>query len=267
MRIVKLSRLDADAASMARLKVGEILIRAGLIDEMQLRAALGDQSNWGQRLGVTLVKMGLLEERDLVRALAQQLQLPVVDLEGKRVQPEVLELVPVEFAEKHLCVPLFVKEHGGVRTLHVGMDDPCDLEVLDDLEFRTGLKVQAVLVSPSGLWEAIDRLYRRPVDRAISLSGGAAGPDTPTAGVDTAPEVQESLFREVSAFEPSEPASEQEPEHFADGADAWDASEASEGTNRTILRALCHLLIEKQVIGRDELRALIRSLEGCDPRA
>ncbi len=269
MRIVKLSRLDADAASMARLKVGEILIRAGLIDEMQLRAALGDQSNWGQRLGVTLVKMGLLEERDLVRALAQQLQLPVVDLEGKRVQPEVLELVPVEFAEKHLCVPLFIKEHGGLRTLHVGMDDPCDLEVLDDLEFRTGLKVQAVLVSPSGLCEAIDRLYRRPVDRAISLSDSAAGPGTPTAGVDTTPEVQESLFREVSVFEPSE-ASEQEPEHFADGGDAPDASdawEASEGTNRTIIRALCHLLIEKQVIGRDELRALIRSLEGCDPRA
>ncbi len=263
MRIVKLSRLDADAASMARLKVGEILIRAGLIDEMQLRAALGDQSNWGQRLGVTLVKMGLLEERDLMRALAQQLQLPVVDLEGKRVQPEVLELVPVEFAEKHLCVPLFIKEHSGLRTLHVGMDDPCDLEVLDDLEFRTGLKVQAVLVSPSGLCEAIDRLYRRPVDRAISLSGGAAGSGGPTAGVGATPEVQESLFREVSAFEEFEPASEQEQEHFDDGSDG---SDGLDGTHRTILRALCHLLIEKQVIGRDELQALIRSLEECDPK-
>ena len=84
--------------------------------------------------------------------------------------------------------------------------------------------------------------------------------------MDTTPEVQESLFREVSAFEPSEPASEQEPEHFADGADASDASDASEATNRTMLRALCHLLIEKQVIGRDELQALIRSLEECDPK-
>ena len=93
------------------------------------------------------------------------------------------------------------------------------------------------------------------------------GPGTASAGVDTTPEVQESLFREVSPFEEFEPASELEPEHFADGADASDASEASDGTNRTILRALCHLLIEKQVIGRDELRALIRSLEGCDPRA
>ena len=79
-----------------RLKVGEILIKAGVIDEMQLAAALGDQSNWGGRLGVALVKMGLVEESDLVRALAQQLQIPVVKLEGKRVQQEVLDLVSGE---------------------------------------------------------------------------------------------------------------------------------------------------------------------------
>ena len=66
-----------------RPKFGEILVQAGAIDEMQLRAALGEQKRWGQRLGVTLVKMGIIEERDLVRALARQLEIPVVQLEGK----------------------------------------------------------------------------------------------------------------------------------------------------------------------------------------
>jgi hypothetical protein len=269
---------------MEKPKVGEILVRAGLIDEMQLRAALGDQNNWGQRLGATLVKMGLVSERDLVRALAQQLQLPVVELEGKRVQPEVLELVPVEFAEKHMCVPLFVKENGGARTLYVGMEDPSDLAALDDLGFRTGLEVSPVLVSPSELFEAMDRFYHRGQERAIGLPDEVeADPESGMrAGVDATPLVQESLFREISEIEESEGDAPAEADVGSE-APSDDQSEATaeagaepvrpepvpeppvespdEGTNRMILRALCHLLIEKGVIAREELQQLVQSIQ------
>ena len=64
-------------------RVGEILVRAGVIDELQLSSALGEQSRWGRRLGVTLIKMGMVEEGHLVRALAKQLDLPVASLAGK----------------------------------------------------------------------------------------------------------------------------------------------------------------------------------------
>ena len=240
---------------MSRHKLGEILVRAGLIDEMQLRAALGDQGNWGQRLGLTLVKMGLLEERDLIRALAQQLQLPVVQLEGKRVQPEVLELVPAEFAEKHLCVPLFLKEERGVRTLHVGMDDPGNLAAIDELGFRTGLEIRPVLVSPSELCEAIDRFYHRGgEDRGLDLE---QGPARERAGVEHAPVIEESLFQDLSEIGATEivdePASEPEPEPAV--------ATPGPDSHGTILRALCHLLIEKDVISREELQDLVRTLE------
>ena len=247
--------MDDDPA-MARPKVGEILIRAGLIDEMQLRAALGDQGKWGARLGVTLVKMGLVEEQDLVRALAQQLQIPVVGLEGKRVHREVLELVPVEFAEKHLCLPLFIKEGPGGRTLFVGMDDPCNFEAIDDLGFHTGLKVQPVLVSPSELCEAIDRFYHRAEE---FLSSSSSGLDLETdgarrrTGVEHTPNVEESIFPDLGEIE-SSPAGDPAPPPAADEG-------PEDAANRTILRALCQLLIEKQLISREELHALVESLE------
>ena len=244
---------------MGRPKVGEILVQAGLIDEMQLRAALGDQRNWGRPLGATLVKMGVIEERDLVRALAKQLDLPVVELEGKRVQQEVLELVPPDFAEKNLCVPLFLKERGGVQTLHIGMDDPCDVELLDDLSFRTGMKVQPVLVSPSELCEAIDRLYR---------PAGEGEPETDEmppishhTGVDATPVVHESLFRDLS--DPNDSGTLELADEVAGGpapeAEPVDAGE--DATHGTILRALCHLLIDKGVIEREELTELVRRLQ------
>ncbi len=251
----------------SRPKVGEILVRAGLIDEMQLRAALGDQRSWGQPLGSTLVKMGVIEEGDLVRALAQQLELPLVDLEGKRVQAEVLELVPAEFAEKHQCVPLFVREPGGVRTLYLGMHDPCNVEVLDDLSFRIGMKVQPVLVAPSGLAEAIDRFYRRGV---IAL-------DAPVrAGVDAMPEVHESLFRSLSSESDPGASGTLELREEAPAEPAPPVAEASrpvepdapphegDAASATILRALCQLLVEKGVIERDELARLVRETASRD---
>ena len=61
---------------------------------------------------MTLVLMGFLEEETLIRTLAAQLKLPVARIRGKRVNAEVVELVPVELAEKHRCLPLFVKSQG-----------------------------------------------------------------------------------------------------------------------------------------------------------
>ena len=90
------------------LKVGDLLIHAGVIDELQLKAALAEQEQWGRRIGVTLIKMGLVEENHLIRALAQQLGLPATSLVGRRIAPEVIALVPARVATQHGVIPLFV---------------------------------------------------------------------------------------------------------------------------------------------------------------
>jgi hypothetical protein len=161
-----------------RIKVGEILVKAGVIDEMQLQAALGEQARWGRRLGVTLIKLGFVEERDLVRALASQLNLPVASLEGKRIHPDILALVPAELAEEHSVIPLFTKQENGVGQLFLGMEDPSNLAVLDDLAFRSGMQVRPVMVGPSELAEAIDRAYRR---NDVSATPAARPPAAPAA--------------------------------------------------------------------------------------
>ncbi|HEB88775.1 MAG TPA: hypothetical protein ENI85_04320, partial [Deltaproteobacteria bacterium] len=147
-------------------RIGEILVEAGVIDEMQLAAALGEQARWGRRLGVTLIKMGMVEEGHLVRALAKQLDLPVASLAGKRIADDVIALVPAKVATEHGVVPLFVKREGRTSQLYLGMEDPSNLAVLDDLSFRTGMEVHPVMVGPTELGQAIDRYY---------LGSGAAG--------------------------------------------------------------------------------------------
>lgn len=142
-----------------RPKVGEILVQAGIIDEHQLAAALGEQTRWGRRLGMTLIKLGMVQEGHLVRALARQFDLPVASLAGKKIAPDVLALVPAKVACDHSVVPLFVKKEGPKAQLFLGMEEPSDLGVLDDLAFRTGMMIRPVMVGPTEIGEAIDRYY------------------------------------------------------------------------------------------------------------
>jgi type IV pilus assembly protein PilB len=195
-----------------RPKVGEILIQAGVIDRLQLQSALGQQTRWGHRLGVALVNLGFIEEHVLVRALASQLDLPVARLEGKRIAPEILALVPRELAEEHMVVPLFIKEEAGVYTLLLGMEDPCNIDVLDDLSFRTGMDVRPVMVGPSEIAEAIDRHYHRsadmtgsdeaPVALPIEDAGSPSAPLSPQeVGESTAPIAEQPGARITSGTE------------------------------------------------------------------
>ena len=142
-----------------RQKLGEILVEAGVIDEMQLASALGEQTRWGRRLGVTLVKLGMVEEGHLIRALASQLDLPVASLAGKRIAEDVIALVPARVASEQGVMPLFVKREGSKSQLFVGMEDPSNLAVLDDLGFLTGMEIHPVMIGPTELGDAIDRYY------------------------------------------------------------------------------------------------------------
>jgi hypothetical protein len=169
-------------------KVGEILVQAGIIDELQLTAALGEQARWGRRLGMTLIKLGMVQEGQLVRALAKQFDLPVASLAGKKIAPEVIALVPAKVACEHSVIPLFVKKEGRKGQLFLGMEEPSDLGVLDDLAFRTGMMIRPVMVGPSEIGEAIDRYY---------TGKAAAAAPTPTEPVRSGDTLSETHLRRL----------------------------------------------------------------------
>ncbi len=223
-----------------KIRLGELLVNSGLIDEFQLRSALAEQQRWGDKLGLTLVKLGYIQEEDLLKVLSRAMNLPIVHLEGKRIEPQVISTVPSEVAERHICLPLFVKPEKTGKVLFVGMDDPTNVELLDDLSFRTGMTVRPVLVGPHELRSAIDRYYR----------GG------PGAFLH---EGRRDAIRLEDAMRPSA-----EPARFAaapSASAAPSAAGAEEASTRMILRALTQLLIEKGVFDRNELIEEIRRVQ------
>lgn len=231
-------------------KLGEILVRAGLVEPDQLRIALAEQRSWGRRLGQTLIEMRALSERDLVRALASQLGIPVVHLAGKRIEPEILELVPLELAEKHGCLPLFVKQTDGLRRLYLGMEDPSDVGALDDARFSSGMPVVPIMVSPSELEEAIQNSYP-----------GAAAPVALEVDRDPRELVLEQLVAELPGTTMSPTQIGRRPS--AAEVDAVLQEEISSVGGAEMLTALTQMLIEKGLLEREELAARIRALRNA----
>src|SRR5215470_2371318 len=135
-----------------RIKIGDLLVKAGVITELQLKAALAEQQQWGGKLGDILVRMEFLTEEVLVRALSKQTGIARADL---NVDPDkdALSLVPAEVAEEFGLVPLQLKDEG--RLLAVAMSDPLNIGVTDHLRSLTGCRVEAQLAGAHAIRSAI----------------------------------------------------------------------------------------------------------------
>jgi type IV pilus assembly protein PilB len=255
---------------MARKKLGEMLVDAGVLTETSLRAALNEQRRWGGTLGRQLVEMKLISESELVRVLSLQLNLPAVDLDHIEIPQAVLDLVPVEVAEDHNLVP-FAQP---MKFLDVAMADPTNLGVLDELRIRTQLNIRPHLAGPRMLERALGKFYGRAFGRAhrpeipISIEG---------ADVMDAPAPLESAthkggtMRDGLRTRPRQTASSLSPPPPAAmvaGATAplgvRDAEidalqtrisrlEALVARDEEVLRKVLALLVEKNVASRDEI--------------
>ncbi len=140
-----------------RKKLGEILVDAGVLDEMQLRAALAEQRKWGGKLGKTLLEMRFVDEESMVLALARQLGVPQATAEKLNPPAEVLDLMRVELAERYTAFP--VAGDRKQRVLHVALADPTNPVVLQELSFHTGLRVHAMVATESMIERAIRKHY------------------------------------------------------------------------------------------------------------
>jgi type IV pilus assembly protein PilB len=154
--------MAAPAAATAE-RIGDMLLREGLVTREQLDKALVEQKANGLRVGYNLVKLGFVQELDLTRMLARQFRMPAVDLSKFEVDPRIAKLVPAELALKHLVLPL--KRDG--RTLTVAMADPTDLGVLDDLKFITRYDIFPVIAGEYTLRHAIEKYYESATDSQL----------------------------------------------------------------------------------------------------
>src|SRR3982751_5158126 len=154
--------MAAPAVTIERL--GDLLVREGLITRDQLQKAHEEQRQNGTRVGYNLVKLGFIAETELTKMLARQFKMPAVDLSRFEVDPRIAKLIPADLAIKNLVLPL--KRDG--RTLTVAMADPQNLGVLEDLKFITRYDIFPVMGGEFTLKQTIEKLYESAMENQVA---------------------------------------------------------------------------------------------------
>lgn len=155
---------------MSSLKIGEILVKQGLLKPDQFAAAVEEQKKSGQKLTTSIIQLGFLKENQILRALEKHYAVPGVEVNTFEIDQGVVSLVPRDLCEKHTLIPL---QRAG-STLVVAFADPSNIMVKEDLRFIARCRIQAVVGTESAITAAIEKYYGGSINMKslTSIPGG-----------------------------------------------------------------------------------------------
>jgi type IV pilus assembly protein PilB len=175
------------------MRIGEILMKGGFLNTLQLQTALAEQERWGGRIGAILIQMGYVTEDVLIQALAHQLGVPQQSVEDVQVAPEILSRFGKDNCASRGILPLSFNQTSG--TLLLATSEPQKPELWADLAKSLGLKVEVRLAGADAIARAILRLFKDIPDAPAGQVTPAPGADEPT----NLPELQELADRQLRA--------------------------------------------------------------------
>lgn len=146
-----------------KMRLGDLLVHENIITSEQLDNALSAQRSSGRKLGDTLIDLGFISEPQLLRFLAQQLNIPFLDITQRRIDPEQAQLIPETYARRYRALVLEADDD----EVLLGMSDPTDLGGLDQLgPLVAPRNIELAIVQENQILEAFDTVYRRTQDIA-----------------------------------------------------------------------------------------------------
>jgi len=128
-----------------RTLLGQLLVKARLINEKQLQDALVIQKTEGKRIGSALLKIEAVSEESLITFLSRQYNVPPINLTDFNFDPSVLKYIPYEIAKRYHVIPLTLT--GG--NLRVAIADPSNHFAVEDIKFVTGMNISVYVAMES----------------------------------------------------------------------------------------------------------------------
>jgi CheY-like chemotaxis protein len=155
-------------------RLDEILLSEGLVDEEQIKEALRCQKDHGGKFGSHLMRQGFINEAGLVRALSRQTGFDGVVLADVEIPDIVTRLIPARIALARKVLPFdYLPEE---NLLKIACENPDDQDLIDELTFvARGKKIQLFVAAELALKAAVARYYVLPAEEAAPDKISAAG--------------------------------------------------------------------------------------------
>ncbi len=138
-----------------KLTIENYLLEEMIITESQLKHSQEEAKKQELPIEKVLINLGYITEEDFANFLSDKTGIPYIDLTNYLIDPTVIGLIPEELARKHSVIPLFrIKD-----TLTVGMVNPQDVFVLDEVRANTALAIEPAIVTEKALKNSLDQYY------------------------------------------------------------------------------------------------------------
>ena len=183
-------------------QLGKILLRQRALSPEQLDRALAEKK--GGRLASRLTADGTISDVSALKALSEQHGIPGIDLGQICLKLETLDLLPREIAERHLILPVLMRDD----RLFVATANPRERKVLDELEFVTGKRVYPYVALEAPLEHVIEEVYTRKARGEAYFVGPRCPPEVlAKVGIDVEgnPLERDSLSPEPALFQSAKP--------------------------------------------------------------
>lgn len=136
-------------------RIGDLLVETNAISEEQLDLALQHQKKTGLRLGDVLLQLNFVTERQIKEALCKQLRIPFIDLDSVPIDTALTHLVSKGYAQRHRVLPISKNKN----EITLVMDDPTDIDVVDELVASTGCRIAVVTSTSAAFQRVFARAY------------------------------------------------------------------------------------------------------------
>lgn len=137
------------------MRLGDLLLKRGLINQEQLEIALSVQRITGQVLGRCLKSLGFITAQELAEVLAIQHGLEYINLRNYPIQTEILKRVPKKVAETGRFLPIEENQD----SVKVALTDPGNVVALDRVKITFGKRANPCLTDEEGFIDALEKAY------------------------------------------------------------------------------------------------------------
>lgn len=166
-------------------QIEDILFKQGLLTSDQLSAVRLESINSGQPIEKIIIQHNLVPSDKIIQAKAQIFNVPFIKLEGRAIAADVLNLVPEPAARRYHIIPFEKKG----EELWVAMVDPLDIQVMQFIEKRAGLRVKPFLAQAEDILKAISDQYSQNLTSDVTSALKEVASVKPLEQIQTGPEI------------------------------------------------------------------------------
>ncbi len=151
-----LKRTVKDQTGASKLKIGELLQKAGYVTAAEFTNAQAIHKKNGERLGKIFLDGGIIEEDTIANFLSRQHGYTAVNIAEEAPSPEALKLMPYEMAKQYMAFPLRLAGD----TLQITMAEPTDALEVEDLQNTLKLALNVCVSTSRNIVEAYRTYYK-----------------------------------------------------------------------------------------------------------